>query len=313
MATQQQGRRQLVVTRVGDTDCGIDIGAVLEILPAQPVTAIPGAPANVLGMLNVRGGIVPIADLRRCLGFPARPFTNDTRFVLVTHRSERVGLVVDAVTEVLTLDDHVFQSMAGTIGDAAALRAVARVDGRMILDIDHEVAIDQGLAGGVASWYQSVGWSDESATGEAAPGASNGGLNVELLETSFNLLAPHGDELVARFYDNLFAAAPAVRSMFADDLSGQRRALLGALGMIVKSLRSPEKLVDYLSGLGQRHAALGALAPHYDVVGNILLATMAELAGDLWTPELNAAWTDAYVAVRDIMLDAAAKAPAKAA
>jgi chemotaxis signal transduction protein/hemoglobin-like flavoprotein len=308
MATQQKGRRQLVVTRVGDTDCGIDIGAVLEILPAQPVTLIPGAPANVLGMLNVRGGIVPIADLRRCLGFPARPFTSSTRFVLVTYRSERVGLVVDAVTEVMTLEDHVFQSMAGTIGDAAALRAVAKVEGRIILDIDHEVAVDQGLAGGVGAWYQSVGWTDES-----APGADGGGLNVELLETSFNLLAPRGDELVARFYDNLFAAAPGVRSMFAEDLSGQRRALLGALGMIVKSLRSPEKLVDYLSGLGERHAALGALAPHYDVVGNVLLATMAELAGDLWTPELNTAWTDAYVAVRDIMLDAAAKAQSKAA
>jgi len=93
-----------------------------------------------------------------------------------------------------------------------------------------------------------------------------------------------------------------VRSLFPDDMAGQRRALLGSLGMIVNNLRAPEKLTEYLGGLGERHVAHGAAEAHYDVVGAVLLQALAELAGDLWTDELAAAWTVAYGAVKGIML-----------
>jgi hemoglobin-like flavoprotein len=136
---------------------------------------------------------------------------------------------------------------------------------------------------------------------------------VELLESSFALLAPRGEELVARFYEKLFTVAPAARALFPEDLGGQRKALLGALGTIVKSLRSPEKLAPYLQGLGGRHSAYGAAEAHYDVVGRVLLGTMADLAGDAWTPALEVAWTEAYLAVAAIMLSAASDAAPAAA
>ena len=71
--------------------------------------------------------------------------------------------------------------------------------------------------------------------------ADEGGLNVELLESSFALLAPQGEQLVARFYERLFETAPSVRSLFPDDMTDQKKALLGALGTVVSTLRTPEK------------------------------------------------------------------------
>jgi chemotaxis signal transduction protein/hemoglobin-like flavoprotein len=301
----QQSSQQLVITRVGGVDCGIDIESVLEILPARSVTPVPEGPPNIVGMLNVRGAITPIADFRGCLGFPMIPFTNDTRFVLVNSTEGRIGLVVDAVTEVLTIEADAFRSMAGTVGDAPSVKAVAQLNDRLILSIDHDRAIRDGLSGAVRPLFRT--------TAADLSEETKGGLQVELLESSFALLAPRGEELVARFYDKLFTVAPAARALFPEDLGGQRKALLGALGTIVNSLRSPEKLAPYLQGLGGRHAGYGAAEAHYDVVGQVLLGTMAELAGDAWTPALEAAWTEAYMAVAGIMLGAAPGAVSAAA
>ena len=135
---------------------------------------------------------------------------------------------------------------------------------------------------------------------------------LELIESSFALLAPRGDELVEHFYTRLFETAPGVRSMFPDDMAGQKRALLGALGMIVGSLRAPEKLSAYLDGLGKRHVDYGAIDAHYDVVGGVLLETLAEMAGPVWNDELHDAWAGAYGAVKGLMMTGARHAAAAA-
>jgi hemoglobin-like flavoprotein len=139
---------------------------------------------------------------------------------------------------------------------------------------------------------------------------------VELLESSFKLLAPRGEELVELFYDRLFETAPSVRELFPDDLAGQRKALLGALGALVSSLRKPEQLTAYLEELGASHVGYGAADGHYDVVAQVLLEVMAELAGDeVWNDDLQTAWSDALTAVKGIMLggaEAAAESEATA-
>jgi nitric oxide dioxygenase len=129
-------------------------------------------------------------------------------------------------------------------------------------------------------------------------------LHIELLESSFDLLAPRADELAERFYERLFAVAPQTREMFPADLEAQKRALVASLVIIVRSLRSADVLGLYLEGLGKRHRGYGAVAAHYPVVGMVLLETLAEMAGDAWTAELEAAWADAFRAVSDLMLRA---------
>ena len=139
-------------------------------------------------------------------------------------------------------------------------------------------------------------------------------LNLEALETSFDLVAPRGDELMDVFYSRLFAAAPSVEPLFAHvDLKRQKSMLLAALVLLRKSLRDLDAVVPTLRNLGARHVAYGALPEHYPVVGAVLLTSMAEIAGDAWTQEYQDAWSEAYGIVAGVMLEGAAAELAAAA
>lgn len=128
-------------------------------------------------------------------------------------------------------------------------------------------------------------------------------LNVELLESSFELVAPRAAELADRFYDRLFREHPDLRALFKSPMAQQKRHLVAALTTIVRSLRHPEKLAPYLKDLGVRHIAYGTKPEHYPVVGANLLAVLAEVAGPAWTPELERAWGDAYAAIQAIVYE----------
>ena len=117
-------------------------------------------------------------------------------------------------------------------------------------------------------------------------------LDLDALETSFDAVAPRGDELVDVFYTRLFDAAPAVVPLFAaTDLRRQKAMLLSALVLLRKSLRDLGAIVPTLRQLGARHVAYGAQPAHYPVVGDVLIASMREVAGDAWRPEYERAWS----------------------
>jgi hemoglobin-like flavoprotein len=134
-------------------------------------------------------------------------------------------------------------------------------------------------------------------------------LDLEALEASFDLVAPQGDALMDTFYARLFAVAPAVKPLFAGtDLRRQKAMLLSALVLLRKSLRDLDAIVPKLRELGARHVAYGAEASHYPVVGAVLIASMAEIAGPEWQPDYEDAWAEAYSIVAGAMLDGAAAA-----
>ena len=134
-------------------------------------------------------------------------------------------------------------------------------------------------------------------------------LDLESLETSFDLVAPRADELMDTFYARLFAAAPAVKPLFAGtDLRRQKAMLLGTLVLLRKSLRDLDAIVPKLRELGARHVAYGAEPGHYAVVGQVLTGSMAEIAGDAWRPQYGEAWAAAFDVVAGAMLEGAASA-----
>jgi len=133
------------------------------------------------------------------------------------------------------------------------------------------------------------------------------GLNVELLEKSFALVAPKGDALVVRFYERLFQAYPSVKPLFKNaSPAEQRKKLLASLVLVIQSLRRPDQLTKALRALGARHVGYGAQPAHYDAVAETLLAVLAEFAGAAWTPAVRRAWTEALGAIKTIMLEGAA-------
>jgi nitric oxide dioxygenase len=135
-------------------------------------------------------------------------------------------------------------------------------------------------------------------------------VNVDALETSFDLVAPRGEELVSVFYGRLFERVPEVKPLFAHvDMARQRSMLLAALVLLRKSLRNLDAIAPKLRELGARHVGYGASPEAYPVVGEVLLASLAEIAGEAWNDELEAAWSGAYGVVAALMIEGAERAP----
>ena len=138
-------------------------------------------------------------------------------------------------------------------------------------------------------------------------------LNLDALETSFDQIAPRGDELMDVFYSRLFSVAPSVKPLFAGtDLKRQKAMLLAALVLLRRSLRDLDSVTPALRELGARHVRYGALPEHYPVVGEVLIFSMAQVAGDAWSADYEAAWTEAFTLVAGAMLDGAQSARAAA-
>lgn len=138
-------------------------------------------------------------------------------------------------------------------------------------------------------------------------------LDIRALETSFDHIAPRGDQLVDLFYSRLFAVAPDVKPLFADtDLKRQKAMLLAALILLRKSLRDLDSVTPALRSLGARHVRYGAQPQHYPVVGEVLIVSMAQVAGEAWTPEYQLAWTEAFAVVAGVMLEGAESVDAAA-
>lgn len=139
-------------------------------------------------------------------------------------------------------------------------------------------------------------------------------LDLEALETSFDLVAPRGDELMDEFYRRLFETAPAVKPLFATaDMKGQKTMLLGTLVLLRKSLRNLDAIVPKLRELGARHVAYGAAPAHYPVVGAVLIGSMAHVAGPAWRPEFERAWGAAFELVAGAMIEGAESVAVEAA
>jgi hemoglobin-like flavoprotein len=136
-------------------------------------------------------------------------------------------------------------------------------------------------------------------------------LALNTLESSFDLIAPRGEELVEDFYASLFEAAPAVRLLFSDDMRRQKAMLLSALVLVRKSLRDLDGLLPTLHALGARHVAYGARPEHYPVVATTLIGSMSRIAGDAWTPEIEKAWSDALGVIASVMIAGAEQAEAE--
>lgn len=127
--------------------------------------------------------------------------------------------------------------------------------------------------------------------------------SIRRIEDSFNLLAPRGEELVDRFYANLFARNRELRPLFPPDMKDQKGKLLASLVLVVKNLRNPETLRSALLDLGARHEEIGARHEHYPVVRDTLVDVMGQIAGDAWTNQLNSDWAAALDFVASVMIE----------
>ena len=144
-------RRELISFRVGQQEYCVDIMAVREIRGWSPATSLPQSPSYMRGVINLRGAVVPVADLSVRFGRTAGPVTKRTCIVIVeiTANNERqdVGVVVDAVNEVLDMPASEIEPPP-TFGAKIRtdfIQGMGKVNGKFVvlLDVNHVLAFDE--------------------------------------------------------------------------------------------------------------------------------------------------------------------------
>jgi purine-binding chemotaxis protein CheW len=129
---------QVVSFKLGSEEYGVDIGQVQEINRMVAVTHVPRAPQFMEGVINLRGQLIPIIDLRTRFGMDRAEHTKNTRIVVTEIGTKRIGMVVDSVSEVLRLPLEQIEEAPDMISgvDTEYIRGVGKLDERLIILLD---------------------------------------------------------------------------------------------------------------------------------------------------------------------------------
>ncbi|MCA9498368.1 MAG: chemotaxis protein CheW [Nitrospirales bacterium] len=131
---------QMVSFQLGDEVFAIDILEVQEIIRMLEITQVPNAPHYVEGVVNLRGKVIPIINLRARFGLSGTEPTKDTRIVVVEVAQMILGFIVDSVEEVLRLSEECIETPPPTVrgGAEECHKGVGRVNGCLVLLLDLE-------------------------------------------------------------------------------------------------------------------------------------------------------------------------------
>ncbi len=138
---------QVIVFNLGEERYGVDISQVREIIKPTQITRIPNAPDFVEGVINLRGQITTIINLRKRFGLEPKPIDNNTRIIVVEYNSAVIGMMVDTVSEVKYLSTSDIEALPNIITareEAKFLKGVGKLpDGLLILIDLNKVLSDE--------------------------------------------------------------------------------------------------------------------------------------------------------------------------
>jgi purine-binding chemotaxis protein CheW len=141
---------QLVSFRLAEEEYGVEITKVQEIILPGEITRVPRTPDHVKGLINLRSEVIPVIDLRCRFGLPAQEATDETRIVVVSVRGKTLGIIVDAVSEVLRapLARVIPPPPAVTASGHEYLAGLVQLDDRLVilLDIDRVLGDEAAAA-----------------------------------------------------------------------------------------------------------------------------------------------------------------------
>lgn len=135
---RQQEILQLVTFTLGEEEFAVDILKVQEINRMKEITRIPNAPDFVEGVINLRGKVIPVIDLRKRFNMPEKAHSDQSRIMIMEVCSIIMGLIVDAVSEVLRIPSELVKSpppMATTVS-SEFIKGIAEVESRLIILLD---------------------------------------------------------------------------------------------------------------------------------------------------------------------------------
>jgi purine-binding chemotaxis protein CheW len=138
MGAAMSQERHIVGFRVGRESYGVPIAALHEIVRVPEITAVPDAPEHVEGVINLRGKIVSVVDLRKRFGKPATALDRRNRILVVEHGGRLAGMIVDSASEVLKIPENEIEAAPAMLQEVGldCVTGLGRYNGRLIILLD---------------------------------------------------------------------------------------------------------------------------------------------------------------------------------
>lgn len=145
--------RKVIIFRLKDEEYGVDVNQVLSIERMQPITRVPNVPVFVQGVINLRGVVTPVIDLRKRFGLDETEYDDLTRIVIVQMEDKEVGLIVDAANDVIDISVDIVEEPPAALGavDVEYLEGVAKLDGRLLVLLNLEKVLSKEEVAEVAA------------------------------------------------------------------------------------------------------------------------------------------------------------------
>ena len=126
---------QLVTFRIGEEEFGVDILAVQEIIRMMQITMVPRAPEFIEGVINLRGKVIPVINMRTRFNKPALDQDSNTRIVVMELENKIVGFLVDGVSEVLRIPESTVEDPPPVVAGIGSeyIRGIGKLDNRLLI------------------------------------------------------------------------------------------------------------------------------------------------------------------------------------
>jgi purine-binding chemotaxis protein CheW len=129
---------QLVSFKIDDAEFGVDILRVQEINKMMELTTVPNTPKFIEGVVNLRGRIIPVLNLRSRLGLPVKEYDTETRIIVVDLDDKTIGFIVDEVKEVLRIPKSITEQPPEIVSgvDSDYITAIGKLEDRLLILLD---------------------------------------------------------------------------------------------------------------------------------------------------------------------------------
>ncbi|WP_134699673.1 chemotaxis protein CheW [Ammoniphilus sp. YIM 78166] len=131
---------KIVIFRINDEDYGVDVSLVNSIERMTDVTRVPNVNDYILGVMNLRGSVIPLIDLRKRFGLPIETYNEDTRIIVLSVGEIEVGIVVDSCSDVTDIKRGEIEPPPTVVGgiESTYIQGVTKMDRRLIILLDME-------------------------------------------------------------------------------------------------------------------------------------------------------------------------------
>jgi purine-binding chemotaxis protein CheW len=132
---------KIVAFKLGEEEYGLDITNVQSIERNQQITRVPNAPHYVKGVINLRGTVTPVIDLRAKLDLDYTDYTKDTRVIITKNEEIQLGIIVDRTSDVLDIAKENMEDTSSLSGNTEFFEGIAKINGRLIILLNLEELI----------------------------------------------------------------------------------------------------------------------------------------------------------------------------